>query len=92
MLHLSPAALGFKVRRLQSEIPFSWTVGVVDQHKMWVRPQSFALQFHRAAVLLDKFREHKFQQPWPEWHKAKDIPARDHVDSAAVAGDRRHRG
>ena len=61
MFHLRARALGFQVCRLQSEVPLGGAIGVFDQHQMRIVFETFALQFHGAAVLLDKFGENKFQ-------------------------------
>ena len=61
MLHLCAGALGFQVGGFQLEIPFGGAVGVVDQHEVRIVLQAFGLEFHGAAVLLDEFRENKFQ-------------------------------
>ena len=46
----------------QLEVPLGGAVGIIDQHQMRIMFQSFGLQFHRAAVLFDKFREDEFQE------------------------------
>ena len=54
--------------------------------------QTLGLQFHRATVLLDELGEDKFQRFRPEWHPAKNVPGRDNVNSAVIAGDGRDGG
>ena len=88
MLHFPAGALGFEVRGFQLEIPLSGTVGVVDQHEVWIVLQSFRLHFHRAAVLFDKLREDEFQQTRYEWNPAKQIPGGNDVDATLSARDR----
>src|SRR5580700_10906231 len=92
MLHLSTSALRFQVCGLQLEIPFCWTVRVIDQHEMWIVLQSLSLQFHGAAVLFDELGEDKFQQLRAEGHPMKDIPGGNYVDATSVAGDGSDRG
>ena len=84
MLHLATGALGFEVRGLELEIPFGGTVGVIDQHEMWIVLQAFGLEFHGAAVLLDKFGEDEFQQLGSEGQPAKKIPGGDDVNAALI--------
>ncbi len=54
--------------------------------------QAFGLQFHRAPVLLDEFREHEFQQLGAERHPAKEVPGGDDIDAAVVARNRSNCG
>jgi len=91
MLHFPAGAPGFEMRGFQLEIPLRGTVGVVDQHKVGIVLQAFGLQFHRAAVLLDKFRKDKFQETRHEWNPAKQVPGGDDVDATLSARDRSNR-
>ena len=91
MLHFPAGALGFEVRGFQLEIPLRGTVGVVDQHQVWIVLQSFRLHFHRAAVLFDKLCEDEFQQRRPEWHPIENVPAGNDINAAAVTSDWRDR-
>ena len=91
MLHFSAGAFGFEVRSFQLKIPLCRSVGVVDQHEVGIMLQSFGLHFHRAAVLLDKFREDKFQETRHEWNPAKQVPGGDDVDATLSARDRSNR-
>ena len=54
--------------------------------------QAFGLILHRLPVLFDKLRKHKLQQPGPERHPAKNVPASHDVDAAMIARDWRHCG
>jgi hypothetical protein len=92
MFHLAANAFGFEMRGFQLKVPFGGTVGVVDQHEMRIVLQAFGLEFHGAAVLLDKFRENKFQQFGTEWHPAKNIPRCGHIDAAMIARNGRDCG
>ena len=92
MLHGGSRAFGFQVRGLQLEIPLGGAVGVVDQHEVRVVLETFGLEFHGAAVLLDEFGENEFQKLGAERHPAKNIPGGDDVDAALAARDRRNGG
>ncbi len=92
MLHLAACALGFKVCGLQLEIPFRGTVGVINQHEMRIVLQSFGLQFHGAAVLLDEFGEDELQQFGTKWQPAEQVPGSNNINAALIARDRRYGG
>src|SRR5579872_2091819 len=92
MSEFCAGAFRFEVRGFQLEVPFRRTVGVVNQHEMRIVLQALGLEFHSAAVLLDKFSKDEFQQFCTEGKPAKKVPGGDHVDAALVAGDRRYRG
>src|SRR4051794_17109890 len=88
MLHLCSSATRFQIGLLQLEVPLRGTVRIIDQHEVRIVLQSLSLILHRLAILLNKFREYKLQQPGPPRQPAKDVPCRDHVDSTMAAGDR----
>ena len=74
------------------EIPFRGTVSIVDQHQVRIVLQAFALFLHRLPILLNKLRKHKFEQARSERNPAEDVPCRNHINAAMVAGDGRDRG
>src|SRR5882672_1217206 len=90
MLKFAAIFFHIEIRVLQPEVPLRRTVGVVDQHQMWVIAQAFGLQFHRPPILLDKLRKDKLQHLGREWYPAKDVPCRNYVNTAMIAGDGRY--
>ena len=92
MFRLSATPLGFEMRRFQREVPFGWTIGVINQHKMWVVFQPLSLQLHRVPVLLHKLCENKLQQRRPKRYPIENIPAGDDINAAVIVGNRRDRG
>src|SRR6266700_3645559 len=61
MLHFCSGSFRFEVRGLERKVPLRRTIGIIDQHQMWIMLQTFALQFHGSPVLFDEFCEDKFQ-------------------------------
>src|ERR1039457_2732220 len=90
MPKLSTGLLHLQVSALQSEIPFCGAIRVVDQHEMRIVLQSFGLEFHGAAVLLDEFCEDELQQLGAKGNPAEEVPGSDDVNAALVARDGRN--
>lgn len=55
---------------------------------MWIVFQSLGLKLHRAAILLNEFSEHKFQERRRERQPLKKIPGGNDIDAAVIARDR----
>lgn len=86
----SARAFRFEMGSFQLEIPFGGTIGVVNQHEMRIRFQSFSLLGHRSRVLCDKAWTENAHNEANNGYNSQHIPRSAKIETAQIAANWRY--
>lgn len=76
----------------QLVVPFSWRIGIVDEHQGRFVAQSHRLAFHRLSILRHENVGEIAKDGLGKWNPAEAVPRCGKVDAALLFTDRRDRG